>query len=54
MANDESRKRSDLADIESLMALHKASLNWDTLENYFSLFGFNELFAELKGKHFHA
>ena len=50
IANDESRKTSDLGDIESLMALHKASLNWDIVEKYFSLFGFSGLFVELKGK----
>jgi hypothetical protein len=52
IANDESRKAFDLGDIESLMALHKESLNWDTVEEYFSLFGFSGLFAELKGKFF--
>jgi len=48
MANDESRKAVDLRDIESLMALHSASLDWDAVEKFFSLFGFNALFTELK------
>jgi hypothetical protein len=50
IANDESRKALDLGDIESLMALHKSSLNWDTLEECFVLFGFSGLFVELKRK----
>lgn len=51
IANDESRKALDLADIESLMKLHKASLDWDILEKYFGLFKFSELFSELKRKY---
>jgi len=54
MANDDSRKHSDLEDIESLMSLHKTSLDWNTMEKYFALFGFNELFEDLKRRHFHA
>lgn len=54
MANDDSRKSSDLADIESLMSIHKASLDWDTMGSYFSLFGFDELFEDLRRKHLHA
>ena len=54
MANDEGRKTIDLADIESLVALHRTSLDWNTVEEYFSLFGFDELFAELKERHRHA
>jgi predicted nucleotidyltransferase len=53
MANDESRKALDLADIESLMNLHKSSIDWDILEEYFSLFKLSGLFAELKGKYFY-
>ena len=45
IANDESRKALDLADIESLMTLHKSSIDWDILEEYFSLFKLSELFA---------
>jgi len=54
MANDEGRKTIDLADIESLVALHKLSLDWNTVEEYFSLFGFDELFTELKERYHHA
>lgn len=51
IANDESRKQGDLADIGALMKLHKKSLDWDTVEKYFSLFGFSPLFEELKRKY---
>jgi len=54
MANDEGRKAIDLADIEALVALHKTSLDWNTVEEYFSLFGFEKLFAELKDRYCHA
>jgi hypothetical protein len=54
MANDERRKAIDLADIEAVVALHKTSLNWNTVEEYFSLFGFEKLFAELKDRYRHA
>jgi len=54
MANDERRKAIDLADIEALVALHKTSLNWNTVEEYFSLFGFEKLFAELKVRYRYA
>ena len=53
MANDDSRKVLDINDIESLMAIHKSSIDWNILEEYFSLFKLSELFEELKRKHFH-
>jgi hypothetical protein len=51
IANDESRRNLDLADIESLMRMHNVSLDWVTMESYFSMFGFSELFEELKRKY---
>jgi len=51
IANDESRGEGDLADIGALLELHKRSLNWYTVEKYFSLFGFGPLFEELKRKY---
>jgi len=53
IANDESRKAIDLGDIESLMAIHKSSLEWGIIEKYFSLFGFSDIFQELKRKYVH-
>jgi hypothetical protein len=38
---------------ESLMNLHKSSIDWDILEEYFSLFKLSGLFAELKRKYFY-
>lgn len=53
IANDESRGKGDLADIGALLELHKKSLDWDTVEKYFFLFGFGPLFEELKRKYFY-
>jgi hypothetical protein len=54
MANDESRKALDLSDIESLLALHSATIDWDMLEKYFFLFKVSDIFMELKRKYYHA
>jgi len=51
IANDESRKAFDLNDIESLMALYKRRLDWNLVNEYFSLFDFKDLFNELKKKY---
>lgn len=51
MANDESRKAVDLADIESLMAHYGAKLDWPLIEDYFSIFGMSELAKELRRKY---
>jgi hypothetical protein len=39
MVNDNSRWTNDLADIEGIMALYKAALDWSIIEEYFALFG---------------
>ena len=54
IANNPSRKALDLSDIDSLMELHGSSLDWESMEEYFSMFGFTKLFKELKGKYFRA
>ena len=54
MANDESRRTRDLADIESLLEMHQSLIDWDRVENYFSLFRFDDLFLQLKRKFGHA
>jgi len=51
MANDEKRKAIDLPDIESLISLYKAEIDWSRIKEYFNVFGFNELFTELKDKY---
>lgn len=50
MANNESRKALDMTDIESLLALH-ASVDWTLIEEYFALFGLNDLCRELRRKY---
>lgn len=48
IANDPTRKASDIADIESLMIRHRERLDWELVEDYFTLFGFEEIFSDLK------
>lgn len=50
IANNESRRTLDMSDIESLISFNKADIDWGILEEYFALFGFNNLFEELKEK----
>ena len=52
MANDETRKTIDLADIESLMTHYGAKLDWPLIEEYFSIFGMSELAKELRSKYY--
>jgi hypothetical protein len=51
IVNDESRKSADMADIESLLDLHKTAVDWSLIEDYFNLFGLNDLFKELRGRY---
>ena len=51
IANDEKREAIDLPDIKSLISLYNTEIDWSKIEEYFKLFGFNELFTKLKGKH---
>lgn len=51
IANDKSRRAVDLDDIESLIKHHKTALDWSLLEEYFALFGFNEMFSEFRRKY---
>lgn len=51
MANDEIRKAADLADIEALMAHYGTKLDWPIIEEYFSIFGMNEMSKELRRKY---
>ena len=48
IANDEARKPIDLADIKALIALRKTEIDWPLLENYFAMFGFQELLKDLR------
>ncbi len=51
MANNPSRKAGDLADIDSLMALHGRHLDWARVEAYFRVFQMEELAIQLRGEH---
>ncbi len=51
IANDESRKAVDLADIESLMSHFGTKLDWPLIEDYFSIFGMSEMVKELRKKY---
>ncbi|MFZ5995796.1 MAG: nucleotidyltransferase [Thermodesulfobacteriota bacterium] len=51
MVNDKSRWTNDLADIEGIMALHKAELDWSIIEEYFALFGLEEMGQELRRRY---
>ncbi len=48
MANDEKRKNIELADIEALISRFRDELDWPLVEDYFKLFGFEELLKDLK------
>jgi hypothetical protein len=48
IANNEARKSMDMADIKSLIAVHKSSINWALIEEYFALFRLDDLFIELR------
>jgi len=51
MANAPERTGLDLYDIEGLMRLHAAALDWQLIEEYFTLFDMQPLFAILKEKY---
>ncbi len=51
MANNESRKALDMTDIESLLSLHASTVDWTLIEEYFALFGLNDLCTELRRKY---
>jgi len=48
IANNEARKSMDMADIEALIAVHKSSVDWALIEEYFALFRLDDLFKELR------
>lgn len=50
MANNPDRYNKDVADIEALMAAHGTKLDWKRLEEYFSLFRLDQVFARLRAR----
>ncbi len=51
IANDPQRTALDRYDIEELLRLHGATLDWQLVEVYFGLFDMADLFRELKSKY---
>ncbi len=51
IANNEERRNLDMYDIEELMRLHGRTMDWGLLEEYFSIFDIQDIYARLKGKY---
>jgi hypothetical protein len=51
LVNDPTRRSGDLADIEFLLGIHHAQLDWDLLEEYFQLFEQTDLLRRLIEKY---
>ena len=49
--NDSERAEREFLDIEALMNHYKERLDWDLIEEYFSLFEQEDKFKELKSKY---
>ncbi len=50
LANDETRTLREYSDIEALMENYNVNLDWNILEEYFTIFSQIEKYKELKGK----
>lgn len=48
LINDASRKNREYADIEAIAGHYRETLDWDLIQDYFSLFGQEEKFRVLK------
>lgn len=51
LVNDPTRRSGDLADIEALLEIHQAQLDWGLLEEYFQLFEQTDLLRRLKDRY---
>jgi len=51
IANNRERTTVDLADIEALINAHKPNIDWPLIEEYFVLFGLNDMFEELRRRY---
>lgn len=51
LVHDPTRRATDLADIEDLLAIHQPNLDWDLLMEYFLLFGQHDLLKQLQEKY---
>jgi hypothetical protein len=54
LSNDPDRLHKDMADIETLMALHGKTLDWKLIEDYFHVFHREKEFADLSRRFKHA
>ncbi len=54
MVNDPDRKPQELADIEMLMRLYGAKLDWQRIEDFYDIFGLKDDAARLKKRFGHA
>ena len=54
IANDEARTTREYADIEALTDYYRINLDWESIEEYFSIFNQKEKFIELKKKYSNA
>lgn len=54
MANDAKRVARELLDIEALMDYYRMNLDWESIQDYFSIFEQKEKFLELKAKYYNA
>lgn len=51
IANNESRRLMDMADIEALLALHGSVVDWELIGEYFALFELDDVFDQLRRKY---
>ncbi|MGC2062174.1 MAG: nucleotidyl transferase AbiEii/AbiGii toxin family protein [Thermodesulfovibrionales bacterium] len=54
IANNKDRSTVDMADIEALMSVNRTGMDWGLIEEYFGLFGLDELIVELRRKYGYA
>ena len=52
--NDRTRRNREFADIEALMDLYRKDLDWESMEEYFSIFNQKQKFTELKKRYCNA
>lgn len=52
IANNPSRKTTELADIEALIEIHEAKLDWEIIEKYFATFDMQKMADKLRKKYY--
>ncbi len=51
MTNDPEREPVDMSDIESLLKIHRNTVDWKMIEEYFKIFNKEDVFKKLKDKY---